>query len=413
MIIRRRQRGNVMVTALILTALLVAALGSIAATQHLAMGALQSQLRERRAESAARAALAHAIAELGEADPNKVTLQDDWAVLGGEFGSEVYTLTDDTRYRVQIVDANSMINVNTATQQQLEALPLTPEEVASLLDWRETGTSARVDGAKDEYYNQLATPYNAKLKRLDSLSELLLVREWTAAMLYVPQQEMVSDAELPEDAQGNILALASLLTVDDGAPNLKADGTARVNVNQVPSPALWAQLGIVGPIANQLTLGGAAASFAQLLNRPGVSQTVAQQLLDGATFGTEERYEGKINVNTAPEAVLKTIPNLTPEIAASIVQQQGSGLQTLGELANVAGLAPNVLAQIADNLTIGSDTFIVRAWGESGGEGVAIEATVRFYDGLPRIIAMDRLPDVSVPGWWNWVADDETTEATQ
>ncbi|MGC4044511.1 MAG: type II secretion system protein GspK [Armatimonas sp.] len=409
----RQQRGSVMVTALILTALLVAVLGSIAASQHLAMGAYQSQLRQRRAEAAARAALAHAIAELGEADTNLVTLQDDWALLGGEKGTEIYTLADDAKYRVQIVDANSLINVNNANQQQLEALPLTTEEVASLLDWRETGTNARTDGAKDEYYNQLATPYNAKLKRLDTLSELLLVREWTAAMLYVPQQEAVSAAELPEDTDGNVLPLASLLTVDDGAPNLRADGTARVNVNVAPTPALWTQLGITGPAAIQLSNGGAAATFAQLLIRPGVTQTVAQQLLDGASFGTETRYEGKINVNTAPEAVLKTIPNLTPDVAASLVQQQGTGLQSLGELASVSGLTTNVLAQIADSLTVGSDTFIVRAWGESGGEGVAIEATIRITDGKPSIIALDQLPEVSVPGWWNWVPDEETTEATQ
>jgi general secretion pathway protein K len=404
----------VLVTTLILTALLVGMLGSVAATQHLALKEVQAGLQERRAEAAARSALAHAMAVLVDVDVNRVTLQDDWAQLGGEDGAEEFALGDDATYRVQIVDASGLVDVNTASEEQLQQLPLTPEEIESLLDWREEGTLARTNGAKDDYYNQLSTPYNAALRPLETLSELLLIQDWTAAMLYVPQTEPVSAAELPEDAQGNVLPLASLLTVEAGMPDTRADGSARVNVNQQPSPALWAQLGITGPLANLLTTGGPAASFAQLLTRPGVTTQVARQLLDGANFTAQPvRLAGRLNVNTAPEAALRTLPNLTPDIAAAIVQRQEAGFQSLGELVDVPGLTPQALAQVADALGVGSDTFLVRAWGESGGIGVALEATVRIEDDQPRILGVERLNEVRVPGWWVWVDESEITEASQ
>ncbi len=411
---KNRDRGSVMVMALILTALLIALLGTVAANQHVALGAVQVQLRERRAESAARSALARALATLQDVDTNKVTLQDDWATLGGESATEVFSLGNDgVSYRVQIIDASGLININTALEAQLAQLPLTPEESDSLLDWRETNaTSARASGAKDDFYDSLQTPYNAKLERLDTLSELLQVRGWTAATLYTPQTEPVGAAELPEDADGNPLALASLLTVESAIPNTRADGSARVNLAQTMSVQALGQIGINGLAANLIAAGGPAQSFAQLLARPGTNGNAAQQLLDGATFTTDTRTEGKINVNTAPEAVLKTIPGVTPDVAAARCPRQDAGCPTLGERSSVPGLAGAALGQVADSVGIGSDTFLVRAWGESGGVGVAFQATVQLTDGAPQVIGLERLPDASVPGWWSWTAADETTDAT-
>ena len=223
----RRRRGSVMVQALIVLAGLVALLATLAANQRTALDSIQDNLRERRAELAGRSAIARALAVLQAANPNLVNATDDWAQLGAS-GNTSFDLGGST-FRLQIIDAGSLVNVNTATEAQLNELPLTPQQVDSLLDWRSAGTTPRANGAKDDYYNALTTPYNTKLAPLTTLSELLLVQGWTADTLFNPQSDVVSTAASIQDANGNALPLIDVLTVDSGAPNTQASGTARVN----------------------------------------------------------------------------------------------------------------------------------------------------------------------------------------
>ena len=397
-----------MVQTLVVIAGLLTLMATLAANQRAMLNRTQTQLRTRRAEVAARSAVALALATLQEADPNVVTLNDEWAILG-ENGSQVFEL-DGASYRLQIVDCGSRINVNTATEFQLQTLPITPEQRDSLLDWREAAIQGRPEGAKDEFYNGLAQPYNARLGRLSTLSELLLIRGWTAIGLYSPVTEVVSTTgTLPEDAAGNPLALIDLLTVESGMPNTRPDGAARVNISQgnVDAGAL-AQLGIAPNLAETIAEGAPYSSFEQLLSLPGVSTQAAQQLLDDVTVTPSNRLEGKVNINTAPQAVLESIGNLPPDIAAAILSRQATGFLSLGELATIPGVTGLALAQIADSVGIGSDTWLVRAYGESGGVGVAVEVTIGIRDGEVQIVNFDRLPDPGVPEWWNWETDATT-----
>ena len=93
------------------------------------------------------------------------------------------------RFGCRSSTASSLININTvstttADQALLNNLPLTQQEIDSLLDWTSTSTTARTDGAKDDYYNALPTPYNTKLGTLSTLSELLLIQGWVGVDLY-------------------------------------------------------------------------------------------------------------------------------------------------------------------------------------------------------------------------------------
>ena len=114
-------------------------------------------------------------------------------------------------------------------------------------------------------------------------------------------------------------------------------------------------------------------------------------------------------MNTATQAVLQTVPTMTTDVASAIVAQQSSGFSTLGALATVPGITPGRLGQLADNFTVGSDTWLVRAYGESGGVGVAVEAVVGLRNGQVQIINRERLPTATIPAWWNWVADPTQT----
>lgn len=402
---RSRERGGVLVLALVILAGLLALLATFAANQRVYLSGTQNVLRERRAEAAARSALAVALSTLQSVDTNKVTLADDWALLG-QSGTESTTLTSGATYRVQIVDAGSLLNINTLTQAQLQNLPLTTEQVASLLDWRETGTQARTEGAKDEYYNALTTPYNAKLGRLNTLRELPLIKGWTARTLYTPEAEGITTTTPLEDTEGNPLALIGALTVSSGAPNTTATGTARTNLNQQNLNLVQlVQLGLPAQLATQ----GPFTSFADLLGRPGVSAPASQLVLDSVGFTAETRLTGKINLNTASEFVLSTLPGITSDIVSAIVTRQSTGFASLGELTSIPGLTGATLGQVADAACVGSDTFLVRAWGESGGVGVAIEAIIGIRNSRAQVLLVERLNTTTIPAWWRWEGEPTTS----
>lgn len=413
---RRAQRGGIMVQALVVLAGLVALMATLAANQHAVLQATQDRLRERRAEAAARSGIARALAVVQLADPNLVTLNDDWALLG-DAGRTAYEMGDTaaTTFRLEVIDAGSRLNVNDAPEAQLQLLPLLPEQVDGLLDWRDaTGdTQPRANGAKDEYYNNLAQPYNTRMGRLTTLQELLLIRGWTARGLYRPLEEGVTAtaAAVPlEREDGTPLPLADVLTADSGAPNTQADGSARINIGQGQvNEQTLVQLGIPANVAQLLAQGGAVATLEDALMIPGVTTDAALRMLDALTVTAAARVEGKLNVNTVSQAVLGTVPNLTPDIVSAIVAQQGNGFTSLGALASVPGLSVPLLAQIADRFTVGSDTWIVRAYGECSGVGAAFEAVIGVRNGRARVLTWDRLPDPGIPSWWGWLIEPEAT----
>jgi len=414
----RRRLGYIFVEALILIAGLLMVLTIIASDQRATGQRVQDRLCERRASAAAEAGVARAVAVLSGDNPNLVTLSDDWAQLG-DSGYTQYDL-GGALFRMQIVDAGSLINVNTAPSAQLQQLPLTQEQVDCLLDWREPGDQARNDGAKNAYYNRLPQPYNANGGPLTTVDELLLVRYWTAQTLYQPVTN--TTGTVPEDASGNALPLASMLTVDSGAPVTMANGKPRINLSQpVSNPSQLIQAGVSAGAVQQIASGGVYQSFQNLLAVPNLSRSDIKALLNSVTFtpagspggtpggppggASSSRSVGKINVNTASESVLETIPHLTQDIASAIVDHQTEGFNGLGDLATLNGMTTAALGQIADNFTVGSDTWIVRSFGESGGVGVAVEAVVGIRGGQVEILNWDRLNTGTIPQWWDWKKD--------
>lgn len=422
---RRCESGYILVQALVVIAALVALMAMIAAGQRAQMDALQNRLNQRRAQEAANAAVQEAMAALSQANTNQVMLTDTWNQLGtdstGQSGitaqsaDEEYDMGDGSSFRVQLIDAGSLFNINlpstapsaaqrTTWQNELLALGLTQEQVDCLYDWETAGEAAQTDGAKDSFYNSLPQPYNAELGPLNTVNELLLVDNWTAQTLYQPLTG-VSGATQPTDSQGNILPLATIFTVDSQAPNTQADGSARLN----PTQAL-ANVGVT------LRRGQTApTTFAALASVAGVggNQNRIEQLLNTMSdSGTATGTKGKINLNTASQAVLQTVlqgEGLPTSIASSIVGQQSSGFSSLGQLATIPGVTPDQALQIADNFTIGSNTWIVRGYGQYQGVGCAVEAVIRVTNSQPQVVNWDRINTTSIPQWWDWQAQSTST----
>lgn len=155
--------------------------------------------------------------------------------------------------RFGVTPESSRLNLNTATEQQLADLltPLlvdlqveNPETlIASLLDWRDPSPQAREGGAKNDYYNTLEPPYNAKNGPFDTVEELLLVKGFNAAILWgedinrngiLDENENDGGKTAPYYDNGDGIlnhGIAPFLTVWSADVDRASDNRPRINLN--------------------------------------------------------------------------------------------------------------------------------------------------------------------------------------
>ncbi|MCC9658219.1 type II secretion system minor pseudopilin [Rhodopirellula halodulae] len=132
----------------------------------------------------------------------------------------------------------------------LMTLPGMDESIANaILDWLDEDTEPRENGAEDEYYTALATPYAAANGPLQSVEELLLVRGVTPQLLFGADTNRngVLDADEQQRFSASIdtpgvLGWASYLTVHGAEANKTMDGDFRVNINQDDLEVLYDEL---------------------------------------------------------------------------------------------------------------------------------------------------------------------------
>ena len=422
---RRRERGVVLVIALAILAGLIFLVASIAASQRVALRAEGNRVNARKARVAAEAGLQRALAALsgtvqdttnptqGGAVSGTVvqgqaqTQTDEWYTLGNS-GDEKFTVGAGS-FRIQIVDAGGFVNLNVAPEAELNQLPLNVEQVASILDWRETGANPRTQGAKDDFYNALSKPYNAKLRRFDSVDELLDVRYFIPADLWQVNSNTTGSTALPNLADGRQPTLADLVTTDSFSSQLAPGGGPLVNVNTQGSAGRLQQAGMSPQGAEAIQQGGTAyADLGAVLAR--VGQNDYGPVLDNVTTSAATRVEGKINLNTASESVLMTLPEMTQDLAQAIVQYQSTGFTKLSDLLLVSGFNDgNNLRRFAGYFTVRSSVFLVRVVGECNGSQIALEGVVDTTSGTPRLIKMYEQPYSDMPTRWGW-SDETTTE---
>lgn len=411
---KRKNQGAVMILTLAVLAGLVAVLATAAATQNVAFRAELNRLEGRRSAIAADAACQYVMANLVDQSKTSTTLQDDWATLG-QTGGERFTLPDCS-FRIEVVDAASRINLNTAPQAQLQKLNFTDEQIDSLLDWRESGQTARTNGAKDDYYNQLTEPYNTKLRKLDSVDELLLVKGFTAADLMKTLDEQgggqTTTSSTATTSSDQAPILYDLVTVDSVSNDAAQSGQAKLNVNsQQATVQALVQRGLQANLAAAIVQRRTTTPFtsmSQVLSLPGVTTQNAATILDNLNLTGTTSAPGKINLNTVTEDVLNTIPDMPTDAVSGIIQQQSTGFTSLGQLASVSGMTIEALRSAADLFSVNSETFIVRILAQAGGTTQAYEATISIEGDAPRIVRMTQAP-TGAQARWGW-DDDATTD---
>jgi len=393
----RQRRGVSLIIALAAAALLVSIVANAATTQNYRMLAEKNRIDKRNAYRMALAGVQRALVEFEDIDVNLVTKNDAWATVTTN-GDERFLVGNDS-FRFQIVDACSLINLNTVTEEMLGNLALTTEQIDSLLDWREAGTVARAEGAKDSYYNTLENGYNAKLGNFDTVDELLLVKGFTPPVLYELQTNTTATAPT--------VPLYLLLTTDSACPNTTATGGTKLNPNNA-QPNQMIQAGLSQALVQQIVARRTQspfASMADLLALPGLTVADAAAILESFSFNTATQLDGRINLNTAPQAVLEALPGATEDIVNAILSMQGTTFTSLADLGNVAGMTVDLIRQWADLVAVGSQTFIVRSIGQSGKATVAIEAVVRIADGKATVVKYLSPPYQDMASRWEWNVD--------
>ncbi|WKZ81283.1 MAG: type II secretion system protein GspK [Fimbriimonadaceae bacterium] len=406
--VRRTQRGGGLVLGLVVLTGLITLAVAFSVREHAEMRSIRNRIEGRRAELLADAGIQYALGVLADPtiDPTLISTADAW-YTSGEVGDQRF-LVGRGAFRFEIVDACSFINLNTAAEEQLYRLPLTSEQIDSLLDWRSGDLNARPEGAKDEYYNSLANPYNAALRPMDTVDEVLLVKGFTPQTLYSIPQEVVTSQYLVQGGPEEQPLMIQLATVDSRSPiGTRPDGQARLDLNAASAQQL-AQVGVSQGIAQAIVQRrnqvGTFTGFGDVLLLPGMNINDAAAILDNCRVGEATTQVGRINVNTASEAVLNSIPGFTPDISSAMAsRQQSGGLQTLGELTTIPGLTPEVLASSIDLLALGSQTFVVRVIGQFGSRETALEAVVEIVEGQPvlRKVRKPALPEVYTLWRWN------------
>ncbi len=129
---------------------------------------------------------------------------------------------DVSAVRYGIIDEGSKLNINFATPEQLQRLcaQVLPADsdvaplVQSLADWRDQDDRPGEFGAEGEYYLALETPYTIKNGMFETVEELLLVRGFSAQLLFgedynrngiLDPNEDDGEASFPLDDQDGVL----------------------------------------------------------------------------------------------------------------------------------------------------------------------------------------------------------------
>lgn len=310
--------------------------------------------------------------------------------------------------RFGITPESGKLDINLATDAQIRQLftPLliglqieNPDElINAFLDWRDADEEPRLGGAENEYYNTLEPPYSAKNGPLDTIEELLLVKGFSAAVLYgedvnrngyLDPNEDDTDETFPYYDNGDSVldrGIAPFITVWPREPDTALDNKPRINLNadagiiaaQIADAfqeeeLTQATIDFIVALKQQnfdfSQVGSAAALYAGadlpesgdqeegdapasgLLADSPITLEELPYIMDrfstvAIAQGGPQLLAGRININTAPYQVLVLVPGMTAEVAAAIIATRS----TL-EAEDLATTAWPMVAQIVDLAT--------------------------------------------------------------
>ncbi len=350
------------------------------------------------AELLAEACIYRGIAELVKdslettSDNKNETWYDNEQIFGDvSMGKGIYravhpNLGQENTVAYGLMDECSKLNLNVATRQMLLQLPEAEEPVIdAILDWRDEDSNPRQFGAEDEYYQSLAEPYLPKNKNFDSVEELLLVKDMTFDLLYgedtntngiLDSNENDGMKTFPLDNGDGILDKGwyHFITAYSYVKNVDGNGEERINVNSAGRDELEENFGdtlsdeeitAIINVRNENNF----ESVGDLLgegNETLVSEDDLKEIIDRITVSDEEKLAGRININTAPETVLRCLLPDNEQVVEDIIEYRQSGegpFDNIGGLLDVDGMTKNLFSQLAGQVCTKSSVFSIRSVG--------------------------------------------------
>lgn len=233
-----------------------------------------------------------------------------------------------------LVDEASKLNLNTATLEMLEALPLpmTAELAAAIVDWRDDNSDVTSGGAEEEIYARLNPPYHCKNAPFDSVDELRLVYFNGTADDFMKvlrggdwNRNGIIDRGHEDTLGFTGPGIMEYLTAYSREPNTRSDGTPRININASRTPlGTFLQEKFGTTRANQVLvrMGAPTRQFASILEFyavAGVTVSEAEQIETDITTTGGGVIEGRVNVNTASAVVLGCIPGIGEDHAQDLI----------------------------------------------------------------------------------------------
>jgi type II secretory pathway component PulK len=154
--------------------------------------------------------------------------------------------------------------------------------------------------------------------------------------------------------------------------------------------------------------GGATTVFnsiGDLLQVPGITAAIMQQVADKITATTGTTRTSVVNLNTAPQEVLATVPGMTTDILTAITSYRSGGqtFQTIGDFFAVPGLSTAQYRAVVNGLCTKSSYYRVRVKVRMPGTTgtYAVWALVQVTVNGPVVLQWHETG--RAPGWIDWI----------
>jgi len=257
------------------------------------------------------------------------TIADSGSGAGESRYSAKYGVSDEAAK----LNVNSLIKLDptgNVLHDALMKLPNMTEEIAdAIVDWVDGNDTIRPAGAETAYYSGLPQPYLAKNGPLNSLDELLFVRDVTPFLLFGNDRNRNGKLD-PGEEDGNDLSLgwSAYLTVYGRELDADGAGNARINLNPTAFDTFAADL--------DTALGTEMATFLMYYKLSGATAAIPTGIsanLSGASPGTT----GAVKAPAA--SATKTVPGTPAQLAAEVEVMLGKGKAPTKKLTSIFALA--------------------------------------------------------------------------
>jgi len=439
------RRGTVLVAVMVIISLSALAAGVLLYRTRAEVTAATAASRGEQAYITARTGLARTMAVLAAAGRDQSIWTDNPDLFRSQlvfsdgandwfFTIYAYNPLDPDVLRNGVTDESSKINLSIAGAETLMALPeMTPELVDALMDYRDADANTRPEGAEQDYYDQLPYPYLIKNGPFGTVEELLLVKGFTASLVYgedynlnglLEPNEDDAEATFPPDNADGLLdrGLLGVATVWSYGRNVSIEDAPRVNINtggDLASAGLSAQTQEFIQLYRKE--GKSFKHPADLLGlryqlqkkqgklkagtwiESGVGSSELPEVVDRLTVLPGKIVLGKVNINTAPVQVLAALPGFDADLAEQIVslreQLDAPAKETVAWPYTENLVSADRFKEIVPSLTARSWQFHVRcvAYGWPCGQYRVVEAVIDMAAKTPRVIYQRDMTRMGMP----------------